>query len=494
MIEYTNKVINTNMQYVCVSRPRRFGKSTDANMLVAYYSKGCDSLELFDNLKISETELYQKHLNQHNVIHLNMQDFLSETYDVEKMIQLVNDSLIWELLIEYKDLLYFDKTKLVRVLNDIYSQTHKTFIFIIDEWDCIFREYSQNKEAQNQYLDFLRNLLKEKPYIELAYMTGILPIKKYGTHSALNMFDEISMIDPGIIYEFMGFTEKEVKNLCAKYDVSFDILKQWYDGYQLTKEISVFSPRSVVASITRRIFNNYWTSTETYEALQIYIDMNFDGLKDDIIRLLSGEKVNIQTTSFQNDMTSFKSKDDVFTLLVHLGYLAYNQDTKEVCIPNKEVIDSFVQSVKNSSWGKTTTALINSDELLKATWNLNEEKVAYYIEQAYLETSLLQYNDENALSYTISLAYYRSRDFYTIVKELPARKGFADMVFIPKGDKPAMIIELKWNQEVETAITQIKGKEYYFGLEKYLYNLLLIGITYDKDSKKHICQIEKYEG
>ncbi|WP_439794759.1 PD-(D/E)XK nuclease domain-containing protein [Thomasclavelia cocleata] len=325
-------------------------------------------------------------------------------------------------------------------------------------------------------------------------MTGILPIKKYGTHSALNMFDEISMIDPGIIYEFMGFTEKEVKNLCAKYDVSFDILKQWYDGYQLTKEISVFSPRSVVASITRRIFNNYWTSTETYEALQIYIDMNFDGLKDDIIRLLSGEKVNIQTTSFQNDMTSFKSKDDVFTLLVHLGYLAYNQDTKEVCIPNKEVIDSFVQSVKNSSWGKTTTALINSDELLKATWNLNEEKVAYYIEQAYLETSLLQYNDENALSYTISLAYYRSRDFYTIVKELPARKGFADMVFIPKGDKPAMIIELKWNQEVETAITQIKGKEYYFGLEKYLYNLLLIGITYDKDSKKHICQIEKYEG
>ncbi|WP_341461461.1 PD-(D/E)XK nuclease domain-containing protein [Thomasclavelia cocleata] len=222
--------------------------------------------------------------------------------------------------------------------------------------------------------------------------------------------------------------------------------------------------------------------------------MNFDGLKDDIIRLLSGEKVNIQTTSFQNDMTSFKSKDDVFTLLVHLGYLAYNQDTKEVCIPNKEVIDSFVQSVKNSSWGKTTTALINSDELLKATWNLNEEKVAYYIEQAHLETSLLQYNDENALSYTISLAYYRSRDFYTIVKELPAGKGFADMVFIPKGDKPAMIIELKWNQEVETAITQIKGKEYYFGLEKYLDNLLLIGITYDKDSKKYICQIEKYEG
>ena len=222
--------------------------------------------------------------------------------------------------------------------------------------------------------------------------------------------------------------------------------------------------------------------------------MNFDGLKDDVIKLIAEEKVFIDRGSFQNDMTTFKSKDDILTLLIHLGYLAYNQDTKEVCIPNKEVVDSFVQSVKNSSWGKTTTALINSDDLLKATWNLNEEKVAYYIERAHLETSLLQYNDENALSYTISLAYYRSRDFYTIVKELPAGKGFADMVFIPKGDKPAMLIELKWNQEVETAISQIKEKEYYFGLEKYLNNLLLIGITYDKNSKKHVCKIEKYEG
>ena len=206
-VEYLRKKVN---KYICVSRPRRFGKSTDANMLVAYYSKGCDSSQIFNHLKISQTELYQKYLNQYNVIHLNMQDFLSETHDIEKMIQLVNDSVIWELLLEYKDLLYFDKTKLIRVLNDIYSQVQNSFIFVIDEWDCIFREYKNNKEAQEKYLDFLRNLLKDKPYVSLCYMTGILPIKKYGTHSALNMFKEISILNPTPLEEFMGFTEKEV--------------------------------------------------------------------------------------------------------------------------------------------------------------------------------------------------------------------------------------------------------------------------------------------
>ena len=492
LIEYTNSLIGINDCKICVSRPRRFGKSTDANMLVAYYSKGCDSSNIFETLKISKTNNYQKHLNKHNVIHVDIQKFLSSTHDILKMIERFNKYIIKELKREYEE--YCKEELLSDVLNEIFAYTNESFIFVIDEWDCIFREYKEDKKAQEKYLDYLRLLFKEQPYVELVYMTGILPIKKYGSHSALNMFDEISMIDPGLLFEFMGFTEEEVKNLCTKYDVSFETMKEWYDGYQLTKEISVFSPRSVVASITRKTFNNYWTSTETYEALQRYIDMNFDGLKDDVIKLIAEEKVFIDRGSFQNDMTTFKSKDDILTLLIHLGYLAYNQDTKEVCIPNKEVVDSFVQSVKNSSWGKTTTALINSDDLLKATWNLNEEKVAYYIERAHLETSLLQYNDENALSYTISLAYYRSRDFYTVVKELPAGKGFADMVFIPKEDKPAMLIELKWNQEVETAISQIKEKEYYFGLEKYLNNLLLIGITYDKNSKKHVCKIEKYEG
>lgn len=466
-IEYLKEKVN---KYICVSRPRRFGKSTDANMLVAYYSKGCDSSHIFNDLKISQTEIYQKHLNQHNVIHVNMQDFLGYTHDVGKMIILLTRRIINDLKKSYNVEL-FDESILSMSLEDVYSATNEQFIFIIDECDCIFREYSKNKEAQNRYLDFLRNLLKDKPYVKLAYMTGILPIKKYGTHSALNMFEEISMIEPELLAEFMGFTENEVKDLCSLYNVSYEEMREWYDGYYMTDCLSTFSPRSVVASIDRKKFGNYWTSTETYEALRVYIDMNYDGLRDDVVKLLAGEEVYLNTNKFQNDMTTFKSKDDVLTLLIHLGYLGYNSSNQTCYIPNKEVTSSFVASVEDSSWNEPTKALLNSRELLEATWNQDEKKVAKYIEEAHLDTSILTYNNENALSYTISIAYMYARNYYTIVREMPSGKGYADMVLIPKDDKPAMIIELKWNQDVETAITQIKEKN----IQKYWKN---IKITY----------------
>ena len=487
-IEYLKEKVN---KYICVSRPRRFGKSTDANMLVAYYSKGCDSSHIFNDLKISQAELYQKHLNQHNVIYVNMQDFLSKTHDIDKMIILLTKLIFRDIKKIYQDIEYFDINDLIQILEDVYSETDEQFIFIIDEWDCIFREYSKNKEAQNRYLDFLRNLLKDKPYVKLAYMTGILPIKKYGTHSALNMFEEISMIEPELLAEFMGFTENEVKDLCSLYNVSYEEMRKWYDGYYMTDCLSTFSPRSVVASIDRKKFGNYWTSTETYEALRVYIDMNYDGLRDDVVKLLAGEEVYLNTNKFQNDMTTFKSKDDVLTLLIHLGYLGYNSSNQTCYIPNKEVTSSFVASVEDSSWNETTKALLNSRELLEATWNQDEKKVAKYIEEAHLDTSILTYNNENALSYTISIAYMYARNYYTIVREMPSGKGYADMILIPKDDKPAMIIELKWNKDVETAITQIKEKKYPKVLEEYKDNLLIVGITYDKKTKKHICKIEK---
>ena len=492
LINYTNQLIGTGDNKLCVSRPRRFGKSTDANMLVAYYSKGCDSQYIFDSLKISQTDHYLKHLNKHHVIHINIQSFLSNTHNIDKMIQLLTARILNEFKQEYS-ITFFDETNLSLSLEDIYASTKNQFIFIIDEWDCIFREYKQDKEAQKQYLDFLRNLLKDKPYVELAYMTGILPIKKYGTHSALNMFEEISMIDPGLLPEFMGFTEAEVQDLCIQYNVSYDEMKQWYDGYHLTDEISTFPPRSVVMSLTRKEFGNYWTSTETYEALKFYIDINKDGLKDDVIKMLAGENVPVQTSSFQNDMSTFEVKDDVLTLLIHLGYLGYLKKEKQAYIPNKEVIDSFANSIKSSNWHESTKALLNSRELLEATWRQDEEAVARYIEEAHLNTSILTYNNENALAYTLSLAYITARDDYTIIREMPTGKGFADIVLIPYRDKPAMIIELKWNQEVKTAIDQIKEKKYPKGLEKYKENLLIVGISYDKKTKKHICHIEKHQ-
>ncbi|WP_154888186.1 AAA family ATPase [Longibaculum muris] len=481
-----SKAIN---QYICISRPRRFGKSTDANMLVAYYSKGCDSHNLFNHLKISNTENYQKDLNQHNVIHLNMQDFLSMTNSIEDMLILLSEEVIFELTQKYP--VTTSRNILSLVLSRIFSQYNESFIFIIDEWDCVFRDFKQDKEAQEKYLDFLRNLLKDKSYVKMCYMTGILPIKKYGTHSALNMFDEISMIEPRSYSEFMGFTEEEVKALCEEYNVDFTMMQYWYNGYHLKENISIYSPRSVTASIADHNFLNYWSQTETFEALKEYIDLNFDGLKEDITAMMAGMKVDIDISSFQNDMTTFHSKDDVMTLLIHLGYLGYDSINQKVYIPNNEVNGTFITSVKNSNWNIVSTMLKNSKNLLEATWNLDAKKVAEYIQEAHYETSILQYNDENALSYTISLAYIAAKEFYTIIRELPTGKGYADIAFIPKMDKPAMLIELKYNHDVETGIDQIKKKNYPKGLEHYQNNLLLISISYDKTTKEHSCMIEK---
>ncbi|QNM14244.1 AAA family ATPase [Absiella sp. AM09-50] len=492
LIDYTNSILHTPERFICVSRPRRFGKSTDANMLVAYYSKGCDSKALFDHLKIAHRDSYKKHLNKHHVIYLNMQSFVSNQENIQEMIKFLTSQVILELKTEISDVQFQDETKLRLCLEDIYRYKGEKFVFIIDEWDCIFREFPNDLNSQKVYLDFLRDLLKDKKYVSLAYMTGILPIKKYGTHSALNMFKEISMINPTPMEKFMGFTKEEVKKLCEEYQIDFDEMKAWYDGYHLNKEVSILSPRSVVFSLMDRKFKNYWASTETYESLKVYIDMNFDGLRDDIIKLLARKRVIINPSKFQNDMTTFQSKDDVFTLLVHLGYLGYDEETSEVYIPNNEVVESFVNSIEDSNWGPVSESLRNSMNLIQATYACDGEQVAEYIEKAHLETSILQYNNENALAYTIYLAYIMARNDYTMVREFPSGKGFADVVFIPRYDKPAMIIELKYDQDVDSAIKQIKEKKYFFGLEKYLDNLLLVGINYDKNTKKHTCTIEKF--
>ncbi len=484
-IDYLKEKVN---KYICVSRPRRFGKSTDANMLVAYYSKGCDSASLFEHLKISQTKHYAENLNKHHVIFMNMQNFLSMSHTLDEMLELMSEEIIDEL----ETYFHFSSRRpiLSLMLSKVYENTNEQFIFIIDEWDCIFREYKTDKEAQNRYLDFLRSLLKDQPYVNLAYMTGILPIKKYGTHSALNMFKEVSMLNATPLESFMGFTEQEVRDLCLKYDMDYHEMEQWYDGYQMSRDISVYNHRSVVSALIDRKYENYWTSTETYEALRVYIDMNFDGLRDNIIQLLSGESISVNTSKFQNDMTTFKSKDDVLTLLIHLGYLGYHASDHTCYIPNKEVSTSFINSIEDSNWKETTKALLNSRALLEATWRKDEEAVAKYVEEAHLDTSILTYNNENALSYTLAIAYIYARNHYTMMREMPTGKGFADIVLIPYRDKPAMIIELKWNSVAKTVIDQIKEKQYPKGLEKYQDQLLLVGICYDKQTKKHTCTIE----
>ena len=496
LIAYTNEVINTLQKFVCVSRPRRFGKSMAANMLAAYYGRECDSQNLFARYKIAEEKSFQQHLNQYNVIFLNVQNALSRVENVEQLIAYVQNEILIEIKEHYLNLIPETEKFLSAALEKLYSKSNEQFIFIVDEWDCIFRSKNFGEDAQTAYLDFLRDLLKDKAYVALAYMTGILPIKKYGNHSALNMFDEFSMTDPGEYAQYIGFTENEVKKLCEQYNVDFTKTKEWYDGYVFHKSLHIYNPKSVVDSIRRNRFANYWTQTETYEALRVYIDMNFDGLKDAVIQMLAGERINVNTRTFQNDMSTFESKDDVLTLLIHLGYLVYNMDTQELSIPNEELQEEFRNAVERCNWKEVVASIEKSEKLLEATWSMEEEKVAHYINQVHCENiPILKYNDENSLRCVIALAYYNAINEYTRIQELPAGKGFADVVYIPRkhSNKPALVIELKYDKSAEGAIAQIKKRNYVDALKEYQGNVLLVGINYDRDTKVHQCMIEKYE-
>ena len=494
LMKYTNNVIRTEDKYVCVSRPRRFGKSMAANMLVAYYSRGCDSKEMFSKYKIAKDKSFEKHLNKYNVIHINMIEFFSDNNSIIEALTELKNSIVFDIVNEFPDVNYYDKTKLVRTLKDVFASKKVPFIFIIDEWDCVFRVFKNDNDTHTAYLNFLRDLLKNQSYIALAYMTGILPIKKYGEHSALNMFTEVAMTNPREYAEFTGFTENEVKALCEKYDMPYYETKRWYDGYNL-KDVSIYNPRSVVMSMTGHDYDSYWTSTETYEALKIYIQMDFDGLKEKVTDMIAGEKVKVNVGKFQNDMTSFKSADDVLTLLVHLGYLTYDKTNSEVWIPNSEVQQEFINSIEDGGWEEVMDAINVSSKLLNLTLKGDEEKVAEMIAKVHSDnTSILKYNDENSLSCVISLAYYSARKDYIIHRELASGEGFADVVFIPrkKSDKPAMIVELKKGHSAEEAVEQIKKRNYSDKVSEYIGEMLLVGINYD-DEKGHTCRIEKVQ-
>ena len=496
LIAYTNRVLNTLQKNICVSRPRRFGKSMAADMLVAYYSKGCDSSGLFAGRKIEGEESFKTHLNQHNVIRLDIQRFLETESDLDTFIHEIETRVIAELQNEFSDIGSFEAgSRLKLVLEQIFSQTGKGFIFIIDEWDCVFRLAKNRKEKQEEYLDFLRGLFKGAEYVDLAYMTGILPIKKYGTHSAVNIFGEYSMVEPKNLGEYFGFTSDEVQEECRQYGMDYHEMEKWYDGYRLSG-LHIYNPKSVVDALMWKDFQSYWTQTETYEALKFYIDMNFDGLKEAIIEMLGGGRSEIDPTTFQNDMTTFKTKDDVLTLLVHLGYLAYDRNIGEVFIPNQEIEQEFKRAVKVGGWAGLTEALNSSEELLKSTWALDGAAVAEGMSTIHNETaSILKYNNENSLTCTILMAYYSAKAYYmNPIMELPSGKGFADVVYLPKRDvdRPALVVELKWNKSAEGAIKQIKDKEYASWIKDYTGEILLVGINYSPEDKTHTCAIEKY--
>lgn len=497
LIARTNQYVNTEQRFICVSRPRRFGKSMALQMLAAYYSRGCDSAALFSGFQIGKEETFREYLNQFDVIYLNMQQFLIRAKNQE-VTECLERAVLEELREEYGEFVPERVIILAEALERIYAKTGKQFIFLIDEWDCVMRERQESEKLQKQYLDFLRNLLKDQLYVALAYMTGILPVKKYGLHSALNMFVEYSMIDQIDLEEYTGFTQEEVQVLCGQFNMDFAETSNWYDGYMFSEFKHVYNPKSVVEAMRRRKFASYWTSTETYEALKVYMDMDFDGLRADIVRMLGGEPVKVNTLSFQNDMRNFRTKDDVMTLLIHLGYLGYDAETKEAFIPNKEIAGEFENAMSVSGWPEVMRILKASDKLLEDTLRGDEEAVARGLDLAHTEvSSILAYNDENSLGCAIGLAYYSARKDYRMIREFPTGRGFADVVFLPLPHtaKPALVIELKYNQTAETAIRQIKDRRYTQALAGYGGEILLVGINYDrgKKEKRHSCLIEKVE-
>ncbi|MDR1539552.1 MAG: ATP-binding protein [Clostridiales bacterium] len=492
LLRYLNRFIDTQDRYICLSRPRRFGKTWAATMAAAYYSTGHDTRDLFRGLNICADPTFDKHLNKYNVIFINVQNFLSNRQNIKSMIAKITRELLEDLKLAYPEPKIVSRD-LIKTLYNVHKHSNAGFIFIIDEWDCIFRVRPHDSEGQKVYLDFLRLLFKDQSYVQLAYMTGILPIKKYGTHSALNMFNEFSMSNPGLFGEFIGFTEYEAKALFEGANMSFAKAREWYDGY-IFKNIHVYNPLSVVRAVNMQNFANYWNQTETFEALKMPISLNFRGLKDAVLKLLSMESVGIDIATFQNDMSTFSSADDVLTLLVHLGYLAFDSSKSEVSIPNNEIREEFKNAVKSASWGGVSKLLQASQQLLEDTWSLNAQRIGAAIEEAHNESaSVLKYNDENSLCCVITIAYYAANEHYIIFRELASGKGFIDLLFLPKAyhfDKPALLIELKWDKTANGAVAQIKDKNYPQKVLEYTGNIILVGVNYDKETKTHSCAIE----
>lgn len=514
LIAYINSVLNTPDMLTCSTRPRRFGKSFTAKMLAAYYSKGADSKALFENLEIAGTGEgqrkknpdkmerigFEENLNKYDVLFLDITSFISMAADIKDTVNDIQADVIRELKKAYPGCVCDSTKSLFKALMEVAEETGNKFFVIIDEWDALFREAKDDRELQQSYIQLLRSMFKSNQTAQVivgAYMTGILPVKKYGSQSALTDFREFTMLMPGELAPYIGFTEEEVRGLCAEYGVDFQETKKWYDGYCFDRNQHVYCPNSIMELVSRRKFGSYWTKTETYESLRDYIDLDRYGLKDGIVEMLGGKRCRIDPDTFQNDMTSVTSRDDIFTLFVHLGYLAYDYDSREVFIPNEEVRGEFVRAVKEGRRSELARAVRMSEQLLAATISMDSDKVAEMIESVHFaETTTKNYHDEQALRHVVIMAYLTCMDYYLRFEEIACGRGYSDILFLPgrTSPKPALLIELKWDKSTKKAISQIKERQYTEIMKKFDYKgrLLLVGLNYSTRTGKHTCKIEEY--
>ena len=501
LIALVNSVIGTPRKLVCSTRPRRFGKTFAAESLVAYYTCGADSRALFEELEISRDPSFEEHLNAYNVVHLDMTAFRG----AGDVAQAVTERLIEDMRRELPDVTL--RTGAIELaLADFVAATDRKFVFVIDEWDAPLRE-RRSKASQEDWVYFLRLLFKNATFtadaIAACYMTGILPIVRYGTQSALSDFDEFTVLSPGAYAPYVGLTEAEVEGLARRHGMDMAELRRWYDGYELPyvdKEsrtrriVRAYAPYSVMRACQRGAVGPYWTSSEAFSSLLTYIDLDFDGLQQSVVQALGGADVRVDTHSFENSIHDVVNRDDALTLLCHLGYLCYDLSTSTAHVPNEEVRAELRQAVAQSRHAEVARIVRESQALLEATWDMDEDAVAEALSHAHDNgCAPAFYNNEQALRAVVKSAYIAAADHYATVEELPSGRGLADVVYLPRrGDSaPALVVELKWDRSPEAAVAQVRDRDYPAVLRRFGGPVLLVGVTYERKSKRHVCRIEE---
>ena len=513
IIENISKRIRTNTKYVCITKPRRFGKTSILNMLGTYFGKAYNSKDIFDKLQISKSKNYRTYLNKYNIIHITLNDLPENGNTYEHYISLIRESLIDDIKECYPQL----KDTKFRKLSELLTATEDEFIFLIDEWDYIF-SHELYPENQGDFLEFLRDLLKDRPYVALTYMTGVLPIKKYSTGSALNMFKEYTMLKDPFFEEYFGFTESEVEMLCEKQTaLSMDEIRDWYNGYQTKDGSRLYNPRSVICALEDAACQSYWTRTGKMDEVLFFLKYNIAEVRDDVVKMVNNMAVEID---IEDEYTAGQehpyNREEIYAAMIIYGLLSYNDG--QLRIPNKELMLEFHKALKDDDFGYVAELVNNSNEVLDATLNKKGELVASYLHNIHnSELPILKYNDENSLSCVVTLAYLAARNKYRVEREEKsvrssskavspldetsrtakshAGKGYVDFIFYPKRkNHPGIIIELKADATPKTAIAQIKEKEYSEKLRKVnVKKILAVGINYDTRKKEHQCIIEEID-
>lgn len=489
IIEKVSERIQTKDRYLCITKPRRFGKTSVLNMLGAYYGKAYPSKELFDDLEISRSESYGLHQNRYNIIRFSMNELSGRGNTYQDYIGRFGTIISNDIQEAYPEL----QDREFDSLSDLLTATGDEFVFIIDEWDYIF-SHDLYRENQGDFLEFLRGLLKDQPYVALAYMTGVLPIKKYSTGSALNMFREYTMLNDFCFEKYFGFTQEEVETLCDRQSaLALEEISEWYNGYTALDGTKLYNPRSVVCALGDGHCQSYWTRTGRMDEVLFFLKYNIGDVRDDVVKMINNMPVRLEISEeYTAGQGNPANREEIYAAMIIYGLLSYHDG--ELSIPNKELMLEFQKALKDEEFGYVAELVRNSEEVLNATLEKRGEVVVSYLHNIHnSEIPILKYNDENSLSCVVTLAYLSARNKYRIEREEKSGKGFADFIFYPRRKNlPGIIVELKAGNTPESAIVQIKEKEYSEKLRREnVQNILMVGISYDMEKKEHQCKIEE---